>query len=138
MLLEGEEIDLNEGHFDGPSPGVRALVKELKASDSGVNQASLCRIPRDIHEMNRRGVYNQNTRAANYVGGELVDFESAMTEPHCILDGMGSIGATLRKGDDLGLFDNMVEEEGLERKVRALCEATFLGDEIWWILNTHC
>ena len=117
--MRRQGIDLEEHYVHESSP-VRALVKELKVSDSGINQATLPRILRNLQKVKKKRVHNRDIREDNYKGGLLVDFGSSWTEPHCILDAMRPAEAMLCKDDDYGQFDIMAEDKHLQPTVRGL------------------
>ncbi|KAH6977745.1 kinetochore Sim4 complex subunit Fta2 [Ilyonectria destructans] len=66
--------------FDGDD--VYGIVKDLTREDTGVNLNSIQRIWEDIVLINSLEIYIGNIREDSYRGGLLVDFCSAITEPH--------------------------------------------------------
>ncbi|PHH92216.1 hypothetical protein CDD83_8416 [Cordyceps sp. RAO-2017] len=105
------------GKRQGRQP-VRAIVKELASTESGVEAPSLRRILRNISKLNRLDIYNQNIRKDNFRNEKLVDFGSSWTEPHCILEADKDEAAETRV-QDLVMFDEMVAMESLKTHVRA-------------------
>jgi hypothetical protein len=129
-LLQERGVDLGITHLDrtlrektGESGQVRAIVKDLAPPDSGVNPRNLKMILSDIRRLKKLKIYNRDIRAENFKGGKLVDFGSAVTEPHCILSAFDEIAkeeARDTRSEDLVMFDDMVAEEEIETDVRAM------------------
>lgn len=95
---------------------VRAIVKDLASSQSGVTKSTMPRIIRGVSYLNGRGIYNTDIRTDNFRDGRLVDFGSSWTEPHLFLD-------TMTGGEryDLCILDRlslnlMCEEIGASKK----------------------
>ena len=91
QLLKEKGIDLGDDPLDnellqraGENSVVRAIVKGLAPRDTGVNASSLRKIRSNIRWLKKLKIYNRDIRVANFKGGQLVDFGSALTEPHCI------------------------------------------------------
>ncbi|PHH84126.1 hypothetical protein CDD83_2438 [Cordyceps sp. RAO-2017] len=101
-----------------PKQPVRAIVKELASTESGVEAPSLRRILRDISKLNRLDIYNRNIRKDNFRNEKLVEFGSSWTEPHCMLEADKDEAAETRV-QDLVMFDEMVAMESLKTHVRA-------------------
>lgn len=127
QLLEERGIDLGaEYEFlqrTGEDGHVRAIVKDLAPPKSGVDASSLPKILRDIRWLQKLKIYNRDIRAENFRSDKLVDFGSALTEPHCILsafDRTNKEEARDTRLEDLVMFDDMVKEEGIETEVRAM------------------
>ncbi|PHH89296.1 hypothetical protein CDD83_6338 [Cordyceps sp. RAO-2017] len=97
---------------------VRAIVKELASTESGVKARSLRRILRDIRLLSRPKIYNRDVCKDNFRNKKLVDFGSSWTEPHCILEADEDEAAETRV-EDLVMFDEMVAIEALKTDVRA-------------------
>ncbi|KAH8665243.1 kinetochore Sim4 complex subunit FTA2-domain-containing protein [Tricladium varicosporioides] len=126
-LLQERGIDLGvENEFlkrTGENGFVRAIVKDLAPPDPGVDASSLSRILRDIRWLKKHKIYNRDIRVENFRSGKLVDFGSALTEPHCILDDFDKNNkeeARDTRLEDLVMFDDMVIEEGIETGIRAM------------------
>lgn len=126
-LLQERGVDLRIIHLDRTLPGesgeVRAIVKDLAPPDSGVNPRNMNQILRDIRRLKECKIYNRDIRAENFKRGKLVDFGSAVTEPHCILSAFDKIAkeeASDTRSEDLVMFEDMIVEEEIETDVRAL------------------
>lgn len=127
QLLQERGIDLGVDNDlpqkTGENGQVRAIVKDLALPDPGVNASSLLGILRDIRWLKTLQIYNRDIRVENFKNGQLVDFGSAVTEPHCILSAFDknnkkeAIDARL---EDLIMFDDMVTEEGIKTEIRAM------------------
>ena len=129
QLLKERGIDLEEDldneilRRTGGNGLVRAIVKDLTPRDNGVNASSARKILRDIRWLKKLTIYNRDIRVENFKNGQLVDFGSAVTEPHCILSALGKVfeeEARDTRVEDLVMFDDMVAEEDLNTKVRAM------------------
>lgn len=102
---------------------MRAIVKDLALPDLGVNASSLLGILRDIRWLKKLYINNRDIRVKNFMNSQLMDFGSAMTELHCILNAFDknnkkeAIDARL---EDLIMFDDMVTEEGIKTEIRAM------------------
>ncbi|KAI0799209.1 kinetochore Sim4 complex subunit FTA2-domain-containing protein [Xylaria sp. FL0064] len=98
---------------------VRAIVKELIASDPVVNENLLRKILKGIRWINKHNVLVANIRLENYKGGVLVDFGMAWTIPHC---GWVALPDWQKKGvhamDEVH-FQEMVDDMGLENNIRS-------------------
>lgn len=131
-VLFDANVDLDEDCLDHENdpwlanglprpPPIRGIVKELASQDSGVDEAALKSILADIKAINKLKVYNRDIREDNFKDGKLVDFGSSWTEPHCYMQetrNLSFIAQETRLGD-LVLFDNMVEDLGIETSMRA-------------------
>ncbi|KAM0440767.1 hypothetical protein ACHAPT_000068 [Fusarium lateritium] len=126
-ILSDRGVDLGLNHVDidfqqtvqgGCRP--RAIVKDFVPGDPGVNDKSAKKILSGIRALNRLKVYNKDIRIDNFRGGKLVDFGSSWTEPHALLDALGAQDIRDNKAADLALFDEMIEDEGIETQVRGL------------------
>ena len=130
QLLKERGIDLEDDDVDneflqrtGGNGLVRATVKDLAPRDNGVNARSARKILRDIRWLKKLKIYNRDIRVENFKNGQLVDFGSAVTEPHCILSALDKIfeeEAEDTRLEDLVMFEDMIAEEGLETEVRAM------------------
>jgi hypothetical protein len=127
QILRKKGIDLDEDNVNDKllqvnqeDGRVRAIVKDFVPGDSGVNTKNLRGILRDIRALNKLGIYIGDVRADNFKGGKLVDFGSSSTVPHCIMESLDQEGLMDEKFKDLVGFDEMVVEEELVTKVRAM------------------
>lgn len=135
-MLEQSGVDLEEDCLDGdklsqPEDGplrprpIRAIVKKLASSNSGLNKDSVGRMLKNIRELNRLKIYNKDIRKDNFRDGKLVDFGSSWTEPHCFMGDSNILNATETRIGDLVRFDEMVDMEGIISKWRAMPNWTY-------------
>ena len=133
QLLQERGVDLGIDNDllqrkTGETGQVRAIVKDLAPLDPGVNATTLSGILRDIRWLKKLQVYNRDIRVENFRGGQLVDFGSAVTEPHCILSALDKIDpkdAIDARLEDLIMFDDMITEEGIKTKIRAMPDLSY-------------
>lgn len=106
----------------------RAIVKEYIEKDTPkLGRATLKKILRDIRALNKQGVLYRDVRATNFKAGLMLDFGSAWTEPHCIMDAVPAHVSENWRWEDLEMFDQMVEEEGFSlNDIRALPNLSYL------------
>ncbi|RSL50251.1 hypothetical protein CEP54_012019 [Fusarium duplospermum] len=116
--LDDVDIDFQQTVEGGCRP--RAIVKDYVPGDTGVNKKSARKILRGIRDLNKLKIYNKDIRIDNFRNGQLVDFGSSWTEPHALMDALGAQDVSDHKVADLALFDEMIEEEEIETKVRGL------------------
>ncbi|KAG8160868.1 hypothetical protein KVR01_009132 [Diaporthe batatas] len=95
---------------------VRAIVKDLAPSRTSVNSRNVRAALETVRKLNELQIYNRDIRAENFVGGKLVDFGSSWTEPHIILDALEPDEAEDSRLEDLVMFDDMIEEEGIKTR----------------------
>lgn len=100
---------------------IRCLVKRLVETTLPFNtkERPVKRMVADLKALLGIEVYQRDIFARNYVGGLLVDFSSALTAPHCILRVLSDQLREVEMTEDLSLFDQMIEEEGIKTKVLA-------------------
>lgn len=92
----------------------RAIVKDLIENSAPFDEtvSSLRRILLGIVELNTTGrIFNRDIQADNFRGGRLVDFGSAFTLPHEIIDAMSPNEKSETMLTDRGQFDTMVLDE---------------------------
>lgn len=104
---------------------VRAIIKELAVGSSGVNKKSAASVLNNIKAMNRLKIYNKDIRSANYINGQIVDFGTSWTEPHCLLDALHERGAQSAKREDLVRFDEMMEDERINTSFRGVANPDY-------------
>lgn len=95
---------------------VRAIVKDLVSSDSGVDEKSLWKVLSGITNLNRHGIFNMDIRIDNFRDGKIVDFGSSWTEPHALLDALDDEAAEEHRLTDRVMFDEMVEQEEIPNR----------------------
>jgi len=130
QALRDRGVDLGEDDIDdearqllGCGQHARAIVKDIASNDTGICAKNMRRVLADIRQLNQLKIYNKDIRSQNYRDGLLVDFGSSWTEPHRILDALDEVDkleAAACRIEDLVNFDDMVEEEGIGTRVRAL------------------
>ncbi|PCD21389.1 hypothetical protein AU210_016354 [Fusarium oxysporum f. sp. radicis-cucumerinum] len=95
---------------------VRAIVKDIGSSNSGVTSTTARRILGRVVSMNKEGIYNMDIRIDNFRDGKLVDFGSSWTEPHALLDFCPPHAALERKMADRVMFEQMAEDEEIKTR----------------------
>lgn len=95
----------------------RALVKELVTSPVSVLNPR--RMLGDLKKLRKLEIFARDIYARNYKAGFLVDFSVAWTAPHWCLEVLGPYQRKSGTNSELGLFDLMIEEEGIKTSVRA-------------------
>ncbi|KAL8785398.1 MAG: hypothetical protein Q9195_008658 [Heterodermia aff. obscurata] len=104
----------------------RAIVKDLVKEDIPLTTRVLRRMKKDLKEIRKQGVYPTDVKARNYKGGLLVDFSTAMTEPHYLFEIMPDWRVKTYQNEDLFEFDAMVEDEEVKTTVRAMPNPHYL------------
>lgn len=100
---------------------LRAIVKELLLeSPVLLTEKILNKMLRDLRRMRRLGVFPMDVVARNYKGGLLVDFSSAMTEPHYIFDIKPAHQVRFLQGQDLRWFQRIITRSGVHVWRRAI------------------
>ncbi|XP_044720119.1 kinetochore sim4 complex subunit FTA2 domain-containing protein [Hirsutella rhossiliensis] len=69
-----------------PNRPIYAIVEDLASAGSGVSVKSLPRNLRDLRSLHSMGIFVRDIKEDNYRDGKLVDFGTAWTEPHVILN----------------------------------------------------
>lgn len=80
-----------------------------------------------LRKIYKRKIYVRDIKEENYVGGLLVDFSVALTEPHFMFDIKDWKWIHNQKTRDLEDFDVMVEEKGIRTIVRAAPKLGYRG-----------
>lgn len=120
LTFNNQIIDKDLRQVIGQDTCLRAIVKDLAPEESGIGKNGLAKVLMDIRSLNRIKIYNRDIRAENFRGRRLVDFGRSWTEPHRILDALAEIDARDARLEDLVMFDDMIEEEGIRTKLRAI------------------
>lgn len=107
---------------------VRAILKDLAPSQTSVNSKNVREALWRVRKLNELKIYNRDIRAENFRCGKLVDFGSSWTEPHIILNALEPDDIEDSKLEDLVMFDDMMEEEGIKTrpKLQALRNDQYL------------
>lgn len=107
---------------------IRAIVKDyVEDEEKAMTLPTLKAILKNVRAMNKQGILHRDIRASNFKAGLVVDFGSAWTEPHCIMDAVPPHVSEDWKWTDLRMFDDMVEEEGFSLdSIRALPNTSYL------------
>ncbi|KAL8722932.1 MAG: hypothetical protein Q9181_007394 [Wetmoreana brouardii] len=90
---------------------LRAIVKDLILEDREWTPKDVRKRLGDLKKMRMKGVFPKDIKKENYVGGLLVDFSIAFTEPHFIFDVKPPHWVDIEKRQDLVNFDIMIDEE---------------------------
>lgn len=101
----------------------RAILKEHAPGESSIDDESADQVLRDIRQLNKAKVYNKDIRVEDFKNAKLLDFGSAWTEPHCILDCLDKAhkrDAKDERVEDLVQFDQMVEDNDIETRAKAM------------------
>ncbi|KAI0485624.1 kinetochore Sim4 complex subunit FTA2-domain-containing protein [Xylaria cf. heliscus] len=98
----------------------RAIVKEFIETDTifGLRNCSL--MLKNLRLLNEHGILHRDIKGDNYKGGVLIDFGSAWTTPHSIMDAVPEEVAEDWKGADMQMFDDMLRDNNLQTRLRAL------------------
>ena len=130
--LEDQGIDLGRDTLDnkllkatGGQGRIRAIVKDLEPGDVTINAQNLRKALTNIRLLNKLKIYNRDVRAENFKNGYLVDFGSAWTEPHCLLDALADWMARDSRLEDLVMFADMIAEEEIKTKLVVLPDFDF-------------
>ncbi|KAK8859460.1 kinetochore Sim4 complex subunit FTA2-domain-containing protein [Apiospora arundinis] len=99
---------------------VRAIVKDIAPEQHGVSSRTLAKVLRRVKVLNELNIINKDIRLENFRGGCLVDFGSSWTRPHIIFDALSEVAKRDSPFQDLVMFDEMIEEEGIKTKLKAL------------------
>lgn len=99
---------------------IRAMVKDLITEDVSFTPKIAKKMLKDLKRIRKLGIYTMDIVARNYMGGLLVDFGIAMTEPHYLFHIKPPHQVRSYKRDDLLSFDDMMEDEGVVTWERAL------------------
>ncbi|KAI1427510.1 kinetochore Sim4 complex subunit FTA2-domain-containing protein [Xylaria sp. FL1777] len=97
----------------------RALVKDFEIAGPELNKQTpqqIRKIFRRVWLLNQLGIYNRDVRAENFRNGWLVDFDTAYTLPHDIYNILPPFEAEETKAEDAVMFEDMLEEEGINMK----------------------
>ncbi|KAI1348658.1 kinetochore Sim4 complex subunit FTA2-domain-containing protein [Xylaria sp. FL0043] len=98
---------------------VRAIVKELIASDPVVDEKLLHKMLKGIKWINKHNVLVGDVRLDNYKGGVLVDFGMAWTKPHCRWAALPDFQKKdVHRLDEIQ-FQEMLDDMGLEDNIRS-------------------
>lgn len=96
----------------------RALVKQYADDSRAIRSPK--KMLNDLKTLRANGIFQRDVYARNYIGGLLVDFSIAWTEPHWALTTLTDPNLTTRKVQELFQFNRMMEEARL--KYRAIAD----------------
>lgn len=130
-LKEEDEAVLKQKGFDvrdhdepgtasKPQTTLKAIVKMLAEPECGITTRRPKEILKGVKALNKIKVYNRDLRLDNFLNAQIVDFGSAWTEPHVIMEAANEKELKLFRSDDLGLYDQMVEGKEFNTTTRAL------------------
>lgn len=125
MLMERFGVSLWDGTEDEDfrrrvqGQPIRALMKELVEEETSLTDQMLKRMLKDLRALHKMGIYPRDICARNYRAGRLVDFGAACTEPYVLFQICPAWVVHFWKSEDMAMFDEMIEDESVETKVRA-------------------
>lgn len=117
IYLGGNYSDSEDEHPPAQKQPLRALVKKLGSSKSGVTVRKQGKIYTGILQLNLLKIYNRDIRADNYSDGLLVDFGSSMTEPHILLDAFDKDEKEEVYFEDDVMFKTMLSDEHINLNI---------------------
>ncbi|KAL8836439.1 MAG: hypothetical protein Q9170_002927 [Blastenia crenularia] len=97
----------------------RAIVKDLIRDDLPLTHMRVKRMRRDLLKMRALGIYPMDIRLSNYRAALLIDFGTAITEPHYTFEISPEWQNVLTRNTDLIEFDEMVEKAAVKTWVKA-------------------
>ncbi|KAI8955929.1 kinetochore Sim4 complex subunit FTA2-domain-containing protein [Xylaria longipes] len=98
----------------------RAIVKEYIEGETIFGLRSCRHMLKSLRLLNEHGILHRDIKGDNYKGGLLIDFGSAWTTPHSIMDAVPKEVAAEWRGADMQMFDDMLTEHNLHSRLRAL------------------
>ncbi|TGJ86634.1 hypothetical protein E0Z10_g2103 [Xylaria hypoxylon] len=98
----------------------RAIVKEYIEGTTTFGLRNCKQMLKSLRLLNKHGILLRDIKEDNYKAGLVVDFGSAWTMPHCIMDAVPEEVAEGWRGVDMQVFDDMLEEHNLHSRLRAL------------------
>jgi Kinetochore Sim4 complex subunit FTA2 len=103
-------------------PPFRALVKDLVESAPEVTEELIKAMLRELKSLHRMRIFVMDVAWRNYIGGHLVDFGSAWTQPCFDLRRYIRSEKEIErcKTQDLADFDEMVEGLDIQTETRAI------------------
>lgn len=117
--LEQEAESYQESQVPPERYLYRAIVKELIRDDLPLTHMRVKKMMRDLLKMRELGVYPMDIKSRNYRGCLLVDFSSAITEPHSTFKISPEWQNELTRNTDLVEFDEMVEKVKVKTWIKA-------------------
>ncbi|KAI0110367.1 kinetochore Sim4 complex subunit FTA2-domain-containing protein [Nemania sp. FL0031] len=99
---------------------VRAIVKEFVGGTSSLRLRTCKHMLKSLRLLNEYGLIVRDIKADNYKAGLLIDFGSAWTIPHCILEWAPKHVANAWGGVDPVRFDEMLQDHNMSFRLRAL------------------
>ncbi|KAI1355928.1 kinetochore Sim4 complex subunit FTA2-domain-containing protein [Xylaria sp. FL0043] len=81
-------VEFKDGDYDPrkPKAPIRTLVKEYIESYNPFTPDMIQEMLRNLKLLHKHGIVHRDIRADNYIEGQLVDFSTALTAPHFLLD----------------------------------------------------
>ena len=104
----------------------RAIVKDLVTEDVPLTHRVVKKMKKDLLLIREQGIYPIDIKARNYKRGLLVDFSTAMTEPHYLFEIKPDWHVRSFKNEDLFSFDSMIKDEKVKTTVRATPNQDYL------------
>ncbi|KAL8687615.1 MAG: hypothetical protein Q9218_006261 [Villophora microphyllina] len=107
---------------------LKAIVKDLVLEKTVWDKRMARKALGHLKKIRAEKIYVRDIKEDNYVGGLLVDFSVALTEPHFIFDIKPAHWVDIEKTRDLEAFDVMIEEElGIKDARRATSNPEYLA-----------
>ena len=124
-------VDWDRGDDDDDKPikqkaVFRAIVKDLVMEDIPLTHRVVKKMKKDLLTIREEGIYPIDIKASNYKKGLLVDFSTAMTEPHYLFEIKPDWHVRSFKNEDFFAFDQMIEDEKVRATVRAAPNQDYL------------
>ena len=117
--LDWDRLDEDSEQPVSKRQDLMAIVKEIVQDDEPWTPKLARKCLKDLRKIRSLEVYPMDIKADNYVGGLLVDLSQSYTLPHFIFKIKPPHWIRTEKGQDLEMFDNMVEGLGIRANFRA-------------------
>ncbi|KAI0405748.1 kinetochore Sim4 complex subunit FTA2-domain-containing protein [Xylaria palmicola] len=127
--LENQGIDLGTDMLNeelipivGGAGRPRAIVKDFEIAGPALDKQTPLQIRkcfRRVWLLNKLGIYNRDVREDNFRNGWLVDFDTSYTLPHDLYSALPPFEAKATQGEDVAMFEDMLEEAGINMKFLA-------------------
>ncbi|KAL8671530.1 MAG: hypothetical protein Q9168_003975 [Polycauliona sp. 1 TL-2023] len=98
---------------------LRAIVKDLVLQDTEWSPLTANQILRNLKLMRKHEIYAMDIKARNYKAGLLIDFGTALTEPHFVFEIRPDFQVRGYKNSDLIDFDAMMRDRNVKTTIRA-------------------
>ncbi|KAI1751230.1 kinetochore Sim4 complex subunit FTA2-domain-containing protein [Xylaria castorea] len=98
----------------------RCIVKEYIEGETIFGLRNCRHMLKNLRLLNEHGILHRDIKDDNYKGGVLIDFGSAWTTPHSIMDAVPKEVAEDWKSADMQMFDDVLRDHKLHSRLRAL------------------